>query len=301
MGNEELRSELMQSSHSERTKELYGWYLVRFKAWCEKHGVDELDDELVSRFLTEQYAVGYAPATVDGFRCAISFDALQNDLPSPVGGRSIRVVQGVKRVGKDRNRGQSEGLTYDQYRRIMATACDPRPFRGVRESFKTAEKRGQMDRVIVSLLFMGGMRRSEVRNLRWQHIDFSNDQLIYIKIPQSKTNQDGNVEDIRVLKKEGADAIRKQRAIRLNEPTTARVVPLTGESINRRFQVCCESIGLKGRYTSHSGRIGLASELCARGAPIQAVALAGGWQSADTVIHYSKKTERERGAVAMYL
>lgn len=41
--------------------------------------------------------------------------------------------------------------------------------------------------------------------------------------------------------------------------------------------------------------------LWARGDTIQAVAIAGGWRSMDMVIHYFKKTERERVAVTTYL
>ncbi len=268
MGNDELRSELMQSSHSERTQELYRWYLVRFESWCQIHGIVDPDDELVSQFLTEQYAAGYAPATVDGFRCAINYDAQQNRQPSPIGARSKQVVQGVKRIGTQRSRGQSEGLTFNQYNRIMETACDPRPFRGGKEPLRTAQRRGLVDQVVVSLLFMGAMRRSEVRNLRWRDIDFTHNELLYVSIPQSKTNQDGSHEDVRVLKDPGAEALRKLRDSRASETSNAYVMPLTGVSINRRFQMCCLSIGLKGRYTSHSGRIGLASELSARGAPI---------------------------------
>ena len=148
---------------------------------------------------------------------------------------------------------------------------------------------------------MAAMRRSELTRLVWEDIDFSNDEFVYVSIKQSKSNPNGERSDIRVLSKRGAKALRDLRASRADEPLSFRVVPLTGYTINVRFRKCCQSIGLEGQYSSHSGRIGLAGELCARGAPIQAVAIAGGWQSMDMVIHYSKKTKRERGAVAKYL
>jgi len=55
------------------------------------------------------------------------------------------------------------------------------------------------------------------------------------------------------------------------------------------------------RITGHSGRVCLAAELTARGAPIQAVMLTGNWKSPAMVVHYSAAASVERGAVARYL
>ena len=298
MGNTELRSELMRSSISERTKVNYQRNLKQFTEWCQSHNIESADDRVVSEFLTALFAKGYAPGTIKLFSDAIIYDARQRDVTSPVGNQSRSVLAGIAREGRDRGRGQSEGLTFEQYHQILDKACEPR---SEYESIEQALERGREDRAMVTLLFMGAMRRSEVARAVWQDIDFTHDDYVFVSVPHSKTNQQGEREDVRVLSKRGAQSLRDLRTAREHEPQTHRVIPVTDMTINIRFKKCCSSIGLKGRYTSHSGRIGLASELCARGAPIQAVALAGGWQSADMVIHYSKKAERERGAVATYL
>ena len=49
--------------------------------------------------------------------------------------------------------------------------------------------------------------------------------------------------------------------------------------------------------TAHSGRVGLASELTARGASTTEVMLAGNWKTARMVAHYSAGATAERGAV----
>ena len=49
------------------------------------------------------------------------------------------------------------------------------------------------------------------------------------------------------------------------------------------------------------GRVGLASELTARGASTTEVMLAGNWKTARMVAHYSAGATAERGAVARYL
>ena len=59
--------------------------------------------------------------------------------------------------------------------------------------------------------------------------------------------------------------------------------------------------GIEARVTAHSGRVGLASELTARGASTTEVMLAGNWKTARMVAHYSAGATAERGAVARYL
>ena len=297
MSNEKLRTDLMESSTSVSTKVNYRWHMKRFSAWCQRLDIQEPDDQTVSTYLTYLFEKGYAPSTIALAMNAIAFDARFHGRSQPVGNQTRSVLRGITREGRNRGAGQSEGLTFEQYNAILDHAFNPR----FQESSERALARGLLDRAIVTLLFMAAMRRSEVVRLQWHDIDLNSGDLVYVSISHSKTNQLGERDDIRVLSKRGAQALRDLRIHRSHEPTSARVVPYVGATVNARFQACCKSIGLKGNYTSHSGRIGLASELCARGAPAQSVAIAGGWESLRMVTHYSKKTELKRGAVATYL
>ena len=76
---------------------------------------------------------------------------------------------------------------------------------------------------------------------------------------------------------------------------------LNGQSIARRLTAAARSAGIDGRITGHSGRVGLASELTARGASTTETMLAGGWKTARMVAHYSAGAAAEQGAVAKYL
>ena len=294
---DELRSDLMNSSTTVSTKVNYRWQLKKFQTWCCEDDIQSVDDRLVSIYLTDMFARGYAPGTIALAMHAIAYQAREHNQRSPIGDQSRTVLRGINREGRDRGRGQSEGLTYKQFNRLLDHVFEPR----FRETTERAMERGLLDRAIISLLFMAGMRRSEVVRLIWHDIDFKHPKFVYVTVSHSKANQSGDREDIRVISKRGAQALRDLRHHRSFEPSNARIVPYTTNTVNARFQACCRSIGLQGKYTSHSGRIGLASELCARGAPAQAVAIAGGWKSLHMVTHYSKKTELERGAVATYL
>ena len=173
--------------------------------------------------------------------------------------------------------------------------------RGV-ESHTTAPRRGRTDAVIAGLLFMGGLRRSEVSALEWRDVQAGNDgDGLLITVRTSKTNQEGDTADVRYLKNGAAKAIRTLRAARPDAAPTDRVVGLSPVRIQRRFTAAARAAGIEARVTAHSGRVGLASELTARGASTTEVMLAGNWKTARMVAHYSAGATAERGAVRKYL
>ena len=152
--------------------------------------------------------------------------------------------------------------------------------------------------MIASLLFMGGLRRSEVAAVRWADVTDARDgDGVLLTVRTSKTNQEGDAADVRYLKNGPAKAIRTLR----DAAPTDRVIGLSPLQIQRRFTAAARAAGIEARVTAHSGRVGLASELTARGASTTEVMLAGNWKTARMVAHYSAGATAERGAVAKYL
>ena len=119
-----------------------------------------------------------------------------------------------------------------------------------------------------------------------------------ITVRTSKTNQEGDAADVRYLKNSAAKAIRTDRP---DAAPTDRVIGLSPLQIQRRFTAAALAAGIEARLTAHSGRVGLASELTARGASTTEVMLAGNWKTARMVAHYSAGATAERGAVRKYL
>ena len=148
---------------------------------------------------------------------------------------------------------------------------------------------------------MAGMRRSEVSALRWADVANSTDgDGMLVTVRRSKTNQEGETNDIRFVKDGVARAIRTLRAS-MSPESGDRVVPLSAQMIGLRFTAAAQAAGVESRITAHSGRIGLASELTSRGASTTDVMLAGNWKTSRMVAHYSAGATAERGAVARYL
>ena len=288
---------LADASISVNTRRAYLGALARLDAW---RGTAPVDDALLAAYLAHMFESGRAPATAALAVAAVRFRATLAGQPDPAGEATARVLGGYRRTAADRGRGQAAPLTADGLAAILATAERPRTDgRGV-ESHTTAQRRGRLDAVIASLLFMGGLRRSEVAALRWADVtDASDGDGVLITVRTSKTNQEGDTADVRYLKNGAAKAIRTLRAA--DAAPTDRVIGLSPLQIQRRFTAAARAAGIEARVTAHSGRVGLASELTARGASTTEVMLAGNWKTARMVAHYSAGATAERGAVRKYL
>ena len=137
---------------------------------------------------------------------------------------------------------------------------------------------------------MAGMRRSEVSALRWSDVvDATAGDGVLVTVRRSKTNQDGETNDVRFVKDGVLRGIRTLLAATSPEPGD-RVVPLSAQMIGLRFTAT--AAGIERRVTANSGRVGLASELTSSGASTTDVML---------VAHYAAGATAERGAVARYL
>ena len=100
-----------------------------------------------------------------------------------------------------------------------------------------------------------------------------------VTVRRSKTNQEGEVNDVRFVKDGVARALRTLRATMSPDPGD-RVVPLSPQMIGLRFTSAAQAAGVDGPVTAHSRRVGLASELTSRGASTTDVMLAGNWKLA---------------------
>ena len=151
--------------------------------------------------------------------------------------------------------------------------------------------RGATDKALAGLLFQGGLRRSEAAALTWGDVQRATDGAgVRVRVRTSKTNQTGDRADVRYLKNGAAAAV---LALVLDG--------LNAESVGRRLTEAAKAAGIESRLTGHSGRVGLAVELTARGASTTETMLAGGWSTARMVAHYSAGATAELGAVAKYL
>ena len=249
---------LVEASVSPNTRRAYAGALRRLDTWL---GGREVDDATLAAYLAELHDAGRASSSASMAVAAACFRAKLAGQPTPAGERTARVLAGYRRTASDRGRGQARPFGVSDLAAVLATCHRPRRRgRGV-ESDQVALERGRVDAVIAGLLFMAGMRRSEVSALRWADVVDSTDGAGFlVTVRRSKTNQEGEVNDVRFVKDGVARALRTLRASTSPEPSD-RVVPLSAQMIGLRFTAAALAAGVESRVTAHSGRVGLASEL----------------------------------------
>ena len=164
------------------------------------------------------------------------------------------MLAGYRRTAGDRGRGQARPFGVSDLAAVLATCHRPRRRgRGV-ESEEVALERGRLDAVIAGLLFMAGMRRSEVSALRWADVvDATDGDGVLVTVRRSKTNQEGEVNDVRFVKDGVARALRTLRASTSPEPGD-RVVPLSAQMVGLRFTAAATAAGIESRVTARMRR-----------------------------------------------
>ena len=289
---------LVNASVSDNTRRAYAGALGQLDAWLDGR---RFDDAALAAYLAELHDAGRAASSAAMAVAAARFRARLAGQADPAGEQTARVLAGYRRTAGDRGRGQARPFSAADLAAVLATCHRPRRRGRGLESDQVAAARGRLDAVIAGLLFMGGLRRSEVSALRWADVEDAGDaDGILVTVRRSKTNQVGETSDVRYLKNGPARAVRALRAAAAPAPE-GRVVPLSPKMIGLRFTAAAEAAGIERRVTAHSGRVGLASELTSRGASTTDVMLAGNWKTSRMVAHYSAGATAERGAVARYL
>ena len=297
-------TEALQKSRADNTRRAYRSTWRAWQEWAESHGHQPLPASTagVAAYLAERAAHGAAAATLNAIRAGISATHRDHDLPDPTDNQGIQqMLKGLRREAAGKGRGQAEPLTVEDVAAIIATSSIPRRSKRGMESPAQARRRGAVDAAIAGLLFQGGLRRSEAAALTWADVSPATDaDGLLVRVRHSKTDQEGERADVRFLKNGAARAV---WALRPPAPDDHALVlgGLNGQSIARRIAAAAKAAGIEKRISGHSGRVGLASELTARGASTTETMLAGGWKTHRMVAHYSAGVAAEQGAVAKYL
>ena len=150
------------------------------------------DRPALAELIDELHEQGRASSSASTAVAAARFRARLAGEQSPAGERTARVLAGYRRTAVGRGRGQARPFVAADLAAVLATCHQPRRRgRGV-ESGDVALKRGRLDAVIAGLLFMAGMRRSEVSALRWGDVAAAAaGDGVLVTVRRGKTNPEG--------------------------------------------------------------------------------------------------------------
>ena len=279
---------LMSASLSHNTQLAYQRILQNVDQYLNGQAVT--DSELVA-YITYLHDNGKSPATIGQVVAAVKWRLRKADetLHLPV---TDTTFSGIRREGRDRGRGQVDGLTWQDVERICLLAEMKNTLAGLR------------DAAMIRLMSDCLLRVSEVVAVNIE--DFEEKTLI---LRSSKTDQEGTGESLYVCDttRNLLDRYRERAEItdgamfrHIRRGDNIQPNRITGHSVRRIIKKRATDAGVEGFISGHSLRVGSAISLAQAGATIVDMQVAGRWKSSKMPAHYAKAELAERGAIARF-
>ena len=125
--------ELIRAGVAENTLKAYRRALKELEAWLSVaengfridsagNGNHGLNDAVLADYITQLHRQGKSPATISQAVAAIKWSAKNRNQKEVVGAITERTLAGIRREGKDRGRGQVDGLTWKEVERVCSFA-----------------------------------------------------------------------------------------------------------------------------------------------------------------------------------
>ena len=297
-----------------KTRKNYQRYWARYKIWCQKRDKQPEDTGpgLLSLYLTElsqpndsDPSRANKPLVVRNHLAAIRY-CYKQLRPGDNPGLSPLVFSTMMGITRDNPTATAsvDGLRQEHYEKIKETAHEPRPS----ERPYATEIRAALDIALIGLMRDGLLRSGEASKALWEHLQQYEDKdeegrtAATLYIPISKNDQTGKGSYVWVSP-ETVEALDKMDQIRRKNgkaPTDDRIFQLKRVSIVEHIQLACEFAGVPGRFGGHSPRIGMSENLAIDGANHVKLSQAGRWKNPTMAIHYTRRIEAAKGAVAQF-
>ena len=271
-----------------------------FHDWATRRGVSDLPAEAaqVAAYLAERSEEhGHKPATLRVAAAAIAFVHRTAELDDPCARSEVkRALKGATRKA-GRSQKQAEALTAEAFAVMSSTACRPRSGRGGGlERPETAQRRGNFDIALISLMRDAMLRISEAAALFWEDIQPVHDGTGRVLIRRSKTDPEGHGAVAFV----SAPTMAALKLIRQGAPDNGSVFGLSPNQISRRIKKAAQTAGLGDGFSGHSPRVGMARDLVRAGIELPSLMTAGRWRSPAMPAHYARGETAGKGAVAQF-
>ena len=245
---------------------------------------------MLATYLTHFHESGKSLSTIAQVVAAVKWHAKNVGRENIAGATTERTMAGIRRGGKDRGRGQVDGITWDDMVRVCSFAEASKTLAGLRDS------------AMINLMSDCLLRISEVVAVNVGDIKGS-----VLTLKSSKTDQEGKGEALyiceatrRVIKRwrrtSGIDRGALFRRVRFQQHLgRGRLSTVGARAAIKRWAT---EAGVEGFISGHSLRVGSAVSLA--GASVVDTQTAGRWQSPSMPAHYAKAELAERGAIARF-
>ena len=280
---------LIKASVAENTLKAYQRALQNLTTWLSGR---TLSDALLANYITVLHETGKSPATIGQVLAAVKWQLKhqsQETLNFPI---TQATLAGIRREGKDRGRGQVDGLIWQDVERVCIYAETEGTLAGLR------------DAAMIRLMSDCLLRISEVVDVNIG--DLKETTLI---VRASKTDQEGAGETLYVCDatrnvltqyRERADITRGALFRHIRRGDNIQPTRLHPHSARRIIKKRAADAGVEGFISGHSLRVGSAVSLAQAGATVVDMQVAGRWKSSQMPAHYAKAELAERGAIARF-
>lgn len=282
--------QLIRASLSENTLKAYQRALDAFDLWVSL-GKRPFTDMTLAAYLTHLHNAGKSPSTISQVLASVKWRLKhqKQNVHLPI---TEATLAGIRREGKDRGRGQVDGLTWQDVDRVCINAESEGTITGLRDS------------AMIRLMSDCMLRISEVVAV---NVDDLRGKTLTLR--SSKTDQDGKGEVLyiteatrKVLKcyRQQAEIIQGAVFRRIRKGGHLQKERLTADSARLIIKTRARDSGIDGFISGHSLRVGTAVSLAQAGASIVDMMVAGRWKSSQMPAHYAKAELTERGAIARF-
>ena len=281
---------LIKASIAENTLKAYQRALQSLTAWLAGR---TLSDALLANYITALHETGKSPATIGQVVAAVKWQ-LKNQSnassqPMPI---TQATLAGIRRKGRDRGRGQVDGLIWQDVERVCIYAETEGPLAGLR------------DAAMIRLMSDCLLRISEV-----VAVNVGDLKERTLTVRTSKTDQEGTSESLYICDatrnvlnqyRERANLTRGALFRHIRRGDHIQSNRLTSHSARRIIKKRAADAGVEGFISGHSLRVGSAVSLAQAGATVVDMQVAGRWKSSQMPAHYAKAELAERGAIARF-
>ena len=285
----EETASLIKASIAENTQKAYQRALHSLETWLSGR---TLSDALLANYITGLHETGKSPATIGQAVAAVKWQLKhqsQETLNLPI---TLATLAGIRREGKDRGRGQVDGLVWRDVEKVCIYAETEGTLAGLR------------DTAMIRLMSDCLLRISEVVTVNVGDLKEKT-----LTLRSSKTDQEGTGESLYVCDatRNVLDRYRERSGItdgavfrHIRRGDHIQSDRLTPHSARRIIKKRAANAGVEGFISGHSLRVGSAVSLAQAGATVVDMQVAGRWKSSQMPAHYAKAELAERGAIARF-
>ena len=280
---------LIKVSVSENTLKAYQRALHNLETWLSGR---TLSDALLAEYITNLHKTGKTPATIGQAVAAVKWQLKHQSQEITNFPITHATLAGIRRAGKDRGRGQVDGLTWQDVERMCILAEVENTLAGLR------------DAAMIRLMSDCLLRVSEVVAV---NVDDLKEKTLTLQ--SSKTDQDGTGESLYVCDatRDVLDRYRDRADItdgavfrHIRRGDHIQPNRITAHSARRIIKKRAAVADVEGFISGHSLRVGSAVSLAQAGATVVDMQVAGRWKSSEMPAHYAKAELAERGAIARF-